>query len=107
MRTCLCVALLLCAVLSLTNGHCYPIAVEEDATHCLDPSDNQWHPIGTKWRNDDCMDCDCSGCCSVSGRPTGYSADCESVLDKTTCQYRVQRRDDPSIECPSFGAVGK
>ncbi|XP_051924774.1 beta-microseminoprotein-like [Hippocampus zosterae] len=107
MRTYLCLALVLSAVLSLANGHCYPIEVEEGATQCLDPADNLWHPQGTTWRNSECMDCSCSGCCSAYGVPTGVPDDCVSMLDKEACEYKVFKRNDPSIECPFRGMVGK
>lgn len=34
-------------------------------THCKDDKDNTWHAVGSSWRNSQCMDCDCGGCCTA------------------------------------------
>ncbi|XP_061623341.1 beta-microseminoprotein-like [Phyllopteryx taeniolatus] len=107
MRTYLCVASLICAVLSLANGHCFLKQVEPGATDCFDEADNKRYPVGSSWRNSECMDCTCSSCCAAYGTPTRFPDDCVSVFDKAACKYRVHKIDDPSVECPIFGAVGK
>uniref|UniRef100_A0A3P9NL10 Uncharacterized protein n=1 Tax=Poecilia reticulata TaxID=8081 RepID=A0A3P9NL10_POERE len=65
--------------------------------------DLTWHPKKTKWRNSVCQDCTCDQCCY------GYvfPEDCVSVFDPKACQYVVHKKDDPSVLCPIFGAVGK
>ncbi|XP_019741157.1 beta-microseminoprotein-like [Hippocampus comes] len=101
MRTYLCLALVLCAVLSLANGHCYQIQVEEGAGQCLDPTDNQWHPQGTTWRNSECMDCSCSGCCLVSSAAVpDVPPDFVAVLDKDACEYILLKKNNLSLERP-------
>ncbi|XP_049619485.1 beta-microseminoprotein-like [Syngnathus scovelli] len=95
MRTYLCLAFLLCALLPLANGECYPIQVAAGATQCQDPADNEWHAVGSSWRNGQCMDCTCDGCCTAFTLPRGFPDDCVSVFDKATCKYSVHRRDDP------------
>ncbi|XP_068506119.1 beta-microseminoprotein-like [Syngnathus scovelli] len=107
MTSYLSLALLLCVLLPHSNGFCTVSTIEPGATHCLDEVDNKWHPVGSSWRNSDCMDCSCSGCCSAVAIPRNFPEDCVSVLDTATCKYSVHRRDDPSIECPVFGVVGK
>ncbi|XP_061905488.1 small serum protein 2-like [Entelurus aequoreus] len=107
MTTHLSLALLLCALLPLADGFCTAGPQQVTATHCLDETDNEWHPIGSSWRNSACMDCSCSGCCAAFSIPRKFPADCVSVLDPVACKYKVYKRDNPSEECPVFGAVGK
>uniref|UniRef100_A0A3B4U5R2 Beta-microseminoprotein n=1 Tax=Seriola dumerili TaxID=41447 RepID=A0A3B4U5R2_SERDU len=76
-------------------------------THCQDPVDKTWHAIGSKWRNSRCMDCTCNRCCDAYSTPRQFPNDCVSVFDSEACVYRVHKRDDPTVECPIFGSVGK
>uniref|UniRef100_A0A674PFV8 Uncharacterized protein n=1 Tax=Takifugu rubripes TaxID=31033 RepID=A0A674PFV8_TAKRU len=66
-----------------------------------------WHAIGSSWRNSECMDCTCAGCCSAFSIPSSFDDDCISVFDKVACEYKVYKKDNPSISCPIYGAVGK
>ncbi|XP_061597196.1 beta-microseminoprotein A1-like [Cololabis saira] len=104
--------LLLCALLPLSNAYCYvkPVKYDPDQplrTHCQDDVDKTWHPIGSKWRNSECMDCTCDSCCSGFSIPRSFPDDCVSVFKPEECVYVVHKRDDPSVECPIYGAVGK
>ncbi|KAG7491122.1 hypothetical protein JOB18_049102 [Solea senegalensis] len=100
-------AVLLCSLLPLCNAYCYVMEVKQGATHCQDVTDKTWHPVGSSWRNSDCMDCSCGGCCTSYATPKEFPADCESVFDPQACVYRVQKINNPAIECPIYGAVGK
>ncbi|XP_053276279.1 beta-microseminoprotein A1, partial [Pleuronectes platessa] len=100
-------AVLLCCLLPLSNAHCFVMEIKPGATHCQDIDDQTWHEVGSKWRNSKCMDCDCGGCCSAYATPQRFPADCVSVFDSVACVYRVHKRDDPTVQCPIYGAVGK
>jgi len=76
-------------------------------THCQDDVDKTWHPVGSSWRNSECMDCDCGGCCDAYSTPKQFPDDCVSVFDQEACVYRVHKKDDPTVECPIYAAVGK
>lgn len=39
--------------------------------------------------------------------PKSFPSDCVSVFDSVACKYIVHKRDDPSVLCPIYGAVGK
>ncbi|XP_044053929.1 beta-microseminoprotein-like [Siniperca chuatsi] len=103
----LALALLLCAVVSLTNAQCYNVAIKPGLTHCQDTVDKTWHPVGSSWRNSDCWDCTCSGCCAAYSTPRQFPEDCVSVFDPKACEYIVHKKDDPSVLCPIYSAVGK
>nr|XP_033475218.1 beta-microseminoprotein-like [Epinephelus lanceolatus]XP_033476510.1 beta-microseminoprotein-like isoform X3 [Epinephelus lanceolatus] len=103
----LALAFLLCALAPLSNGACFQREVEPDMTHCQDDVDGTWHAVGSSWRNSRCMDCTCSGCCSGYSTPTRIPDECVSVFDSEACEYIVHKRDNPSVLCPIFGAVGK
>ncbi|XP_059192840.1 beta-microseminoprotein-like [Centropristis striata] len=100
-------ALLLCALASLSNAECFGKAVEAGATHCQDDVDQTWHAVGSKWRNSACMDCSCVGCCSAYSTPRSFPDDCVSVFDSQNCEYVVHKRNNPKERCPIYGAVGK
>ncbi|XP_029685250.1 beta-microseminoprotein-like [Takifugu rubripes] len=82
-------------------------ATRKDMTHCMDETDGTWHAIGSSWRDSECMDCTCAGCCSAFSIPSSFDDDCISVFDKVACEYKVYKKDNPSISCPIYGAVGK
>ncbi|XP_018525243.1 beta-microseminoprotein-like [Lates calcarifer] len=103
----LALAVLLCGLLSLSNAFCYFKVIEPGTTHCQDNEDKTWHAVGSTWRNSKCMDCDCSQCCSAYSTPKQFPDDCVSVFDSQICDYRVHKRDDPTVECPIYAAVGK
>ncbi|KAI3372431.1 hypothetical protein L3Q82_022916 [Scortum barcoo] len=103
----LALALLLCALLSLSDAFCYRKLMKEGMTHCQDDDDQTWHPVGSTWRNSKCMDCSCDECCSAYSTPHNFPYDCVSVFDPKACQYIVHKRDDPSVLCPIYSAVGK
>ncbi|XP_039660187.1 beta-microseminoprotein-like isoform X1 [Perca fluviatilis] len=103
----LALAVLLCALVSLSNAYCFPKAMKPGMTHCQDDVDQTWHAVGSRWRNSRCMDCSCSGCCSAYSTPTNFPDDCVSVFDSHACEYIVHKKDDPSVLCPIYGSVGK
>uniref|UniRef100_A0A3P8WCU8 Beta-microseminoprotein-like n=1 Tax=Cynoglossus semilaevis TaxID=244447 RepID=A0A3P8WCU8_CYNSE len=75
--------------------------------HCKDDTDETWHAVGSSWRNSACMDCTCSGCCSnhcalIYSIPRSFPSDCEKVFDQNACEYRVLKKNDPSVECPIY-----
>jgi len=42
------------------------------------------------------------------GRPTHYDKqNCESTLNKRTCQYEVVKKSNRRVKCQVFGAVGR
>lgn len=49
-----------------------------------------------------CLLCDCR-----YSTPREFPDDCVSVFDKKACVYIVHKQDDPSVQCPIYGAVGK
>uniref|UniRef100_A0A8C6SAU5 Beta-microseminoprotein n=1 Tax=Neogobius melanostomus TaxID=47308 RepID=A0A8C6SAU5_9GOBI len=102
-------ALLLCAVASLSNGFCYfkHPTLDEDKTHCQDDVDATWHAVGSSWRNSKCLDCTCESCCLAYSIPRSFPPDCVSVFDQASCQYLVHKKNDPSTLCEIYGAVGK
>ncbi|KAI9527732.1 hypothetical protein NQZ68_027822 [Dissostichus eleginoides] len=103
----LALALLFCALASLSEASCYVKVLQPGMTHCQDDSDNTWHPIGSKWRNSKCLDCSCSGCCQAFTTPTRFDSDCVSVFDSAACEFIVHKRNDPTQLCPIYGGVGK
>ncbi|XP_042344744.1 beta-microseminoprotein-like isoform X2 [Plectropomus leopardus] len=102
----LALATLLCALVPLISPHCYG-KPETSGTHCQDYADKTWHAVGSSWRNSNCMDCTCSSCCSAYSIPTKFPPNCESVFDSEACEYIVRKKNDPSVRCPIYGAVGK
>uniref|UniRef100_A0AAZ3PKJ3 Uncharacterized protein n=1 Tax=Oncorhynchus tshawytscha TaxID=74940 RepID=A0AAZ3PKJ3_ONCTS len=75
-------------------------------THCRDDKDETWHPIGSSWRNSDCMDCTCNSCCSGYATPVDFPDDCMKKWDQKACEFKVVKKRDPSISCPIFASVG-
>uniref|UniRef100_A0A8C4HUB5 Beta-microseminoprotein n=1 Tax=Dicentrarchus labrax TaxID=13489 RepID=A0A8C4HUB5_DICLA len=106
----LALGLLLCVLPSLSNAACgcFPPI---DTTHCMDTSDYTWHAVGSTWRNSECMVCSCGlfelECCDGYATPRQFPDDCVSVFDSKACQYIVHKKDDPTVECPIYAAVGK
>ncbi|XP_044224362.1 beta-microseminoprotein-like isoform X4 [Thunnus albacares] len=103
----LALALLLCALPSLSTAGCFVKPMKAGMTHCQDDVDKTWHPVGSSWRNSDCMDCSCDGCCAAYSTPKKFPDDCVSVFDQEACVHRVHKKDDPTVECPIYAAVGK
>uniref|UniRef100_A0A669C8V1 Beta-microseminoprotein n=2 Tax=Oreochromis TaxID=8139 RepID=A0A669C8V1_ORENI len=103
----LALALLLCALLSLTNSQCFVKPQTPGMTHCKDDVDGTWHAVGSTWRNSKCWDCTCRSCCAGYTTPRQFPDDCVSVFDSKRCEYIVHKRDDPTELCPIFAAVGK
>uniref|UniRef100_A0A8C7CV98 Uncharacterized protein n=1 Tax=Oncorhynchus kisutch TaxID=8019 RepID=A0A8C7CV98_ONCKI len=65
------------------------------------------HPAGSRWRNSDCMDCDCLECCQGYMTPVDFPDDCMKEWDQKACEFKVVKKRDPSISCPIFASVGK
>uniref|UniRef100_A0A8C5DKY7 Beta-microseminoprotein n=1 Tax=Gouania willdenowi TaxID=441366 RepID=A0A8C5DKY7_GOUWI len=103
----LALALLLCAVLSLSQAQCFVKRAPPVKTCCQDDTDKTWHPVGSSWRNSQCMDCTCSSCCAGYSTPQEFPDDCVSVFDKSQCKYIVHKINDPSVMCPVYAGVGK
>ncbi|KAM7416574.1 hypothetical protein PAMA_018568 [Pampus argenteus] len=103
----LALALVLCALPSLTLAACYVKSLKPDATHCQDDVDKTWHAVGSSWRNSKCLDCDCTSCCHSYSTPMSFPDDCVSVFDPKACVYIVHKKNNPSELCPIYGAVGK
>ncbi|CAI9593839.1 unnamed protein product [Staurois parvus] len=62
-----------------------------------------FHKMNTEW-NVKCEDCMCSEsglyCCSSASIPSGYDKEaCNLMFDEESCNYKVTRKDDPSISC--------
>uniref|UniRef100_A0A8D0CWK5 Uncharacterized protein n=1 Tax=Sander lucioperca TaxID=283035 RepID=A0A8D0CWK5_SANLU len=49
----------------------------------------------------------CLLCICRYSTPRQFPDDCVSVFDSEACQYIVHKKDDPSVLCPIYGAVGK
>uniref|UniRef100_A0A665W439 Beta-microseminoprotein n=1 Tax=Echeneis naucrates TaxID=173247 RepID=A0A665W439_ECHNA len=82
------------------NASCFTKPLSEGMTHCLDDVDNTWHAMGSSWRNSKCLDCTCQSCCSAYSTPIRFPDDCVSVFDSVACEYRVHKKDNPSVQCP-------
>ncbi|XP_056148601.1 beta-microseminoprotein-like [Lampris incognitus] len=106
-RKYLALALFFCVLPSYANGGCYVKPMKPGITHCQDDTDKTWHAVGSEWRNSACMDCSCGGCCQAYSTPVQIPDDCVSVFDSEACEYKVHKRDDPSVPCPILAAVGK
>ncbi|XP_078284831.1 beta-microseminoprotein-like [Rhinoraja longicauda] len=83
----------------------------QNANGCIDETDGSMHRIGESWNATNCRECFCDNdgyrCCDRFVTPRHFPEDCVAVFDLETCVYRVHLKDDPSIECHSFGGVGK
>ncbi|XP_051897178.1 beta-microseminoprotein-like [Pristis pectinata] len=109
MKFLLCISLLFLAA-QPSESACY-LQQKNATAKCIDPYDGAVYAVGESWINPVCVRCSCGegtvGCCDVYSTPRGYSEDCDKLFNPLTCQFRVYRRDDPSIECPVHGGVGK
>merc|ERR1712212_193044 len=103
----LALALLLCALPSVMHAACFQQLLKPGATHCNDHTDGTWHAVGSNWRNSQCWDCACDGCCTAYSEPRSFPDDCVAELDLKECVYKVFKKDDPSVPCPIFASVGK
>ncbi|NXI19364.1 MSMB protein, partial [Irena cyanogastra] len=68
------------------------------------------YPFGRIERTEDCYTCSCSeggmDCCSLFHTPVGYNKEkCKVVLNKTSCNYDVVQKDDPSKKCFVYSRV--
>lgn len=52
------------------------------------------------------INCVFIGCCRYS-IPHLFPDDCVSVFDNVTCEYIVHKKDNQSMLCPIYAAVGK
>ncbi|XP_006625543.2 beta-microseminoprotein-like [Lepisosteus oculatus] len=110
----LAVALLLCAVLHLSQPGCYHVELTMKPgmnpkllTHCEDPVDKTLHEMGSRWRNSKCQDCTCGRCCDAYSTPVRFPDDCMKEFDWENCEYKVFKKNDHTQPCPIFGATGK
>ncbi|XP_068112150.1 beta-microseminoprotein-like [Hyperolius riggenbachi] len=66
------------------------------------------HPLGSKWRSADCLNCTCDNnggmeCCPTVPQPYFSESDnCEAILNKTTCKYDVKQKGNTSCEVTRF-----
>uniref|UniRef100_A0A8C2ZCK7 Beta-microseminoprotein-like n=1 Tax=Cyclopterus lumpus TaxID=8103 RepID=A0A8C2ZCK7_CYCLU len=88
MKKYLALALLLCALASMSNASCFHKATKPVNNRCQDHVDKTWHDVGSSWRNSQCYDCTCDSCC------TG--------LDLKICEYKLFKRNNPTVPCPIF-----
>ncbi|XP_033947436.1 beta-microseminoprotein-like [Pseudochaenichthys georgianus] len=95
----LALALLFCALASLSDAQCQTKALQPNMTHCQDDSDHTWHPVGSLWRNSECLDCSCTGCCQAYITPTEVPEDCVAVLDTQACEYIVHTKGNSNGLC--------
>ncbi|XP_041089535.1 beta-microseminoprotein-like isoform X3 [Polyodon spathula] len=105
-------SLLLCAVVHLGQSYCYKKELkikpgEAPPTHCVDTEDGTKHTWGSEWRNSKCMDCTCHSCCTAYSTPVQFPPDCMMEFDQKNCRYSVFKKNDRTVSCPVFGAVGK
>uniref|UniRef100_A0A8C2ZCF9 Beta-microseminoprotein-like n=1 Tax=Cyclopterus lumpus TaxID=8103 RepID=A0A8C2ZCF9_CYCLU len=104
MKKYLALALLLCALASMSNAQCFRKATKPVNNRCQDHVDKTWHDMGSSWRNSQCYDCTCDSCCTGYSTPQNFPDDCVSVLDLNACEYKVFKRDNPTVQCPIFSA---
>ncbi|XP_053727679.1 beta-microseminoprotein-like [Synchiropus splendidus] len=107
MKQLLTLALLLCALATLTEASCFVRDAKSNGTHCFDVIDNTWYENEATWRNSECYDCSCRGCCSAYSTPRAFPEDCVSVFNQALCEYIVHKKGDPSTLCPIWASVGK
>ncbi|XP_078421561.1 beta-microseminoprotein-like [Cetorhinus maximus] len=108
MKLILCLTLLLLAV-ERGESSCFR-KLHPNTPNCKDDVDGTWHEPGESWINADCLECSCSvesmRCCTTYGTPTVYPDDCIAVFDRENCQYRIHKKNDPSVECRVYASVG-
>ncbi|KAM9380163.1 beta-microseminoprotein-like isoform 2-T2 [Phaethornis superciliosus] len=73
--------------------------------------DGKLYPFGEIARTENCYRCSCSShamrCCSLFHTPVGYDKEnCEVVFNKTSCDYDVVKKSDPSKECVVYSRIG-
>ncbi|NXF10288.1 MSMB protein, partial [Smithornis capensis] len=72
--------------------------------------DGKLYPFGHIERTENCYRCSCSrtalGCCSLFFTPLSYDKEnCKVVFNKTSCNYDVVQKNDPSKECSVHSRV--
>ncbi|XP_064421640.1 beta-microseminoprotein-like [Latimeria chalumnae] len=101
--------------LIITFDFCYPacfLSVKDVIPNkgCRDTNDGQVHNFGSSWVSN-CLDCSCSEdavrCCDVMSRPVLIPEDCDMVFDQANCEYKVFKKDNPSVPCKPLAEVGK
>ncbi|NXX83167.1 MSMB protein, partial [Urocolius indicus] len=68
------------------------------------------YPFGDIARTENCFRCSCSHhamrCCSLFHTPIGFDKEnCKITLNKTTCDYDVVQKSDPSKACDVYSRV--
>ncbi|XP_075072661.1 beta-microseminoprotein-like [Mixophyes fleayi] len=83
---------------------------EDPPEGCL--YEGQLYELGSKFRTEDCMDCDCDSggqyhCCSAYGIPVGYNPrNCKFVFNEETCTFDLKPNKDPKRKCEQYGMIG-
>uniref|UniRef100_A0ACB8EYZ3 Uncharacterized protein n=1 Tax=Sphaerodactylus townsendi TaxID=933632 RepID=A0ACB8EYZ3_9SAUR len=68
MKVLLCL-IILCIMMTLSDGACFTTLPKLGAKGCADPHDKKLHPPASQWQSNNCMDCTCDpqsqlNCCS-------------------------------------------
>uniref|UniRef100_A0A8C2ZCB0 Uncharacterized protein n=1 Tax=Cyclopterus lumpus TaxID=8103 RepID=A0A8C2ZCB0_CYCLU len=80
---------------------------------CKDLVDDKTHEIGSSWINSRCHECTCDRCCHGCvhrSQHLSFLICKNSRLRYSTvllCVCRLFKRDNPTVQCPIFSAVGK
>ncbi|KAG9485105.1 beta-microseminoprotein A1-like [Eleutherodactylus coqui] len=63
------------------------------------------HEYDSRWRTQDCLDCDCNAdgsvrCCQAYGTPVDYDEkNCIKIWDQEACMFHVVRRNNRRKTC--------
>ncbi|KAG5840544.1 hypothetical protein ANANG_G00189910 [Anguilla anguilla] len=103
----LALALLLCTQLHLLHGACFNTlpTLSDDLSGCVD-KDGTVRPLDSTWRNSDCQDCTCDGCCDAFSTPVSIPDDCTMEFDKKECKYNVFKKNDHAVPCEVGQMIG-
>ncbi|KAM5142327.1 beta-microseminoprotein-like [Mantella aurantiaca] len=71
-------------------------------TGCMDG--DIMREFNSKWFIKDCMECSCLpdgsiDCCTEIIKPVPSDPECEAVLNQTTCNYVIKRKDNSAKPC--------
>ncbi|XP_048378697.1 beta-microseminoprotein-like [Stegostoma tigrinum] len=82
------------------------IIYSKSSGRCVDYTDRTMHDLGFKWRNSDCQICQCLrtvvACRNSYFMPEGYPDDCVAVFERENCRYRLQKKNNPMVECQTW-----
>ncbi|XP_072280227.1 beta-microseminoprotein-like [Pyxicephalus adspersus] len=80
----------------------------EKPTGCMD--EDIMRELNSAWSTEDCMQCKCLpdgsiNCCTKVNKPVLADPECEAILNKTTCDYIVKRKDNSNKPCLLRGVM--